>query len=166
MSRHKKFSSIGKILTEDVNNGTLYRTNRKITSIAVHCTFSPQYRGDTVYIIDDWHKERFGSGIGYHFFIDEQGRIFKGRWLDYKGAHVKGHNKHSIGIVRIGGQDGNGHQRHDANSLQIKSIQKLTHLLIKQYDLPSISILGHNEYPNVKKSCPLLNMNLIRNIVG
>jgi len=54
----------------------------------------------------------------------------------------------------------------DATPEQYKAIQKLTRLLIsdKMYQLSSSDILGHTEYPNVNKSCPLMNMNLVRNI--
>jgi len=156
MSRHIKFSSIGRDLTDEIKQGKLYKTNRKITSIGVHCTFSPQYRGDNVYTIDQWHRERWGSGIGYHFFIDEQGRTFKGRWLDYSGSHVKGYNRNSVGIVYLGGATKKMKQEYNANSIQVTAMKNLVKLLKQQYDLPSSKVLGHNEYPNVKKACPML----------
>ena len=165
MSRHKKFSSIGGDLTQEVNQGKTYKTTRKITSIAVHCSFSPQNRGDYAHTIDAWHMGRGWEGIGYHYVILEDGTIQKGRWVDYMGAHVKGHNLNSIGICRIGGMAKDGTAIHDATGPQIKAIRKLSHLLVNMYDLTVSDILGHTEYKNVNKSCPLLNMNLIRNIV-
>jgi len=167
MSRHEKFSSVGRDLTEEINKKETYKTNRKITSIAIHCSFSPQGRGDGANKIDEWHKERWGSGIGYHYVIDEMGRIAKGRWVDYPGAHVKGYNTNSIGICRIGGMREDGTAIFDATHMQIKALQKLTRLLISDnmYKLSPSDIFGHNEYPGVNKSCPLVNMNIIRNIV-
>lgn len=165
MSRHKKFSSIGRDLTEEVFNGSTYKTNRKVDTIVVHCSFSPQGRRDDAHTIDKWHKERWGSGIGYHYVVLEDGTIQKGRWADYIGSHAKGHNNGSLAICRIGGMGKDGAAIQDATNEQINSIRKLSKLLCKMYDLPYTSIRGHTELPGVNKSCPLMNMNLIRNFV-
>ncbi len=165
MSRAIKFSSIGRDLTKDVFSGHTYKTNkRKINKIAVHCSFSPQGRGDDAHTIDKWHKQRWGSksGIGYHYVVLGDGTIQKGRWVDAVGAHVKGHNSHSIGVCRIGGMDKHGKAVHDATKEQIKSIKKLTKLLVKLYDLEASDILGHTEFPDTNKSCPLMDMDEIR----
>ncbi len=165
--RHEQFSSIGRDLTNEIFKGTTYTTDRAIASIAIHCSFSPQGRGDDVHSIDKWHRERWGadSGCGYHYVVLEDGTIQKGRWVDYPGAHVKGRNYNTIAICRIGGMGKNGTALKDATNEQIHSIRKLAHLLTKEYELLITDIKGHNEYPNVNKSCPLMNMNLIRNIV-
>jgi N-acetylmuramoyl-L-alanine amidase len=164
--RSKRFSSIGNDLTEDVMNGITYRTDKRlIDSIAIHCSFSPQGRGDDAHSIDKWHIDRGWTGIGYHYVILEDGTIQKGRWVDSVGAHVRGNNSHSIGICRIGGMASDGTAILDATHEQIHSIRKLSHLLLKLYGLNIKDIKGHNEYQGVNKSCPLLNMNLIRNIV-
>lgn len=165
--RHEKFSSIGRDLTNEIFEGSTYTTDRAIASIAIHCSFSPQGRGDDAHTIDRWHRERWGedSGIGYHYVVLEDGTIQKGRWVDYPGAHVKGRNYNSIGIVRIGGMGKNGEAIRDATHEQINSIRKLAHLLKEAYELEVSDIKGHSEYPNVNKSCPMMNMNLIRNIV-
>lgn len=164
--RHKKFSSIGRNLTSEILTGETYKTNRKITSIAVHCSFSPQGRGDDAHTIDEWHKDRWGSGIGYHYVVLEDGTIQKGRWVDYAGAHVKNHNSHSIGICRIGGMGSEEQAVNDATYEQINSIRILCKLLIsdKMYKLLPNEIKGHNEYPGVNKACPLMDMNLIRSL--
>lgn len=167
MSRHKKFSSVGRDLTDEINNKSTYKTNRKITHISVHCSFSPQGREDDAKTIDEWHKKRWGSGIGYHYVILEDGTIQKGRWVDYAPAAVKGHNKGSIAICRIGGMGKDGVAVHDATHEQYYALQKLTRLLISDdmYSLSPSDIKGHREYAGVKKSCPLMNMDRIRNIV-
>jgi N-acetylmuramoyl-L-alanine amidase len=40
--------------------------------------------------------------IGYHFVIACNGAVFTGRSLDEVGAHVQGHNSHSVGICMTG----------------------------------------------------------------
>lgn len=48
--------------------------------------------------INQWHLERGWTGIGYHFYIRKDGRIYRGRPEWAVGAHAKGHNDKSIGI--------------------------------------------------------------------
>ena len=38
------------------------------------------------------------AGIGYHFFIDKEGKVFVGRPIDTKGAHNKAYNRNSVAI--------------------------------------------------------------------
>jgi N-acetylmuramoyl-L-alanine amidase len=52
--------------------------------------------------IERWHLERGFLAIGYHFVISQTGRIFRGRPVDRIGAHVKGHNRGTVGICLMG----------------------------------------------------------------
>lgn len=163
--RHEKFSSVGRDLTEEIFTGKTYKTDRKIDKVVVHCSFSPQGRDDDAHTIDKWHQDRWGSGIGYHYVVLEDGTIQKGRWVDHIGSHAKGHNKGSIAICRIGGMGKDGDAIRDITNEQINSIRTLAKLLVsdKMYGLPPDEIIGHGELEGVHKSCPLVNMNLIRN---
>lgn len=40
--------------------------------------------------------------IGYHYVIDRAGRIWQGRSIEYRGAHVSGQNERNLGIVLLG----------------------------------------------------------------
>lgn len=40
--------------------------------------------------------------IGYHYLIDPEGRIYEGRRLAWRGAHVAGLNDHKIGVCLLG----------------------------------------------------------------
>ena len=85
---------------------------REIKSIVIHCSDS-EWGG--VADIDRWHKERGWDGCGYHFVItngvtkahddykpEADGLIQNGRDVEKPGAHVRGHNKYSVGICLIG----------------------------------------------------------------
>lgn len=48
--------------------------------------------------VNRWHLERGWTGIGYHYYIRKDGRIYRGRPEWAVGAHAKGHNDKSIGI--------------------------------------------------------------------
>lgn len=52
--------------------------------------------------IDRWHKGNGWTGVGYHYVIRANGAVEKGRPDNKQGAHVLGHNHHSIGIVLTG----------------------------------------------------------------
>jgi peptidoglycan hydrolase-like protein with peptidoglycan-binding domain len=56
----------------------------------------------TVEDIDRWHKARGWVGIGYHFFIAKDGRIFRGRPEWAWGAQCPGFNDRSIGVCHEG----------------------------------------------------------------
>lgn len=45
-----------------------------------------------------WHKNNGWAGIGYHFFVRKDGSIYRGRPMQYVGAHAGGSNHDSIGI--------------------------------------------------------------------
>lgn len=91
---------------------------RLINLIVLHCSASP----NGVYVspqqVDAWHAApphnfhrdpaavaAFNSAlphIGYHWLITADGRRWPGRSSEEIGAHVYGHNAHSIGICMSG----------------------------------------------------------------
>lgn len=48
--------------------------------------------------INRWHLERGWTGIGYHYYIRKDGKIYRGRPEWAIGAHAQGVNAHSIGV--------------------------------------------------------------------
>lgn len=54
---------------------------------------------ETVEQIHEYHKnQKKWAGIGYHFYVRKDGRIYRGRPEDTVGAHASGNNSDSIGI--------------------------------------------------------------------
>ena len=72
---------------------------RKIKEIIIHCSATKEGRNFTVADIDRWHRERGLRCIGYHFVIYRDGSIHVGRAIEAVGAHCKGHNSISIGVL-------------------------------------------------------------------
>lgn len=68
--------------------------------LIIHCSDS-KYAKHGVEAIRQWHIERGWSDIGYHFVIERNGALKKGRDLDRVGAHTLGHNK-DIGLCLCG----------------------------------------------------------------
>lgn len=75
------------------------RVRRRINKIVIHYTASPDVSMKTIAY---WHRKRGFNGPGYHFGVRRNGNIEVGRSLARIGAHVKGHNTGTIGIVLPG----------------------------------------------------------------
>jgi len=58
-----------------------------------------------VYDIHRWHLSRGWSGIGYHFFVAKDGKVYRGRPENVMGAHVYRYNHRSLGICAEGNYD-------------------------------------------------------------
>ena len=126
---------------------------RKINKIIIHCSATPEGRNIDAATIDVWHKERGWSGIGYHYVIKLNGSIEYGRDINKTGAHVKNHNKGSIGICYIGGCDLTMEAKDTRTPEQKESLLLLLKTLKKLH--PEATIHGHNEFS--AKACPCFN---------
>ena len=127
---------------------------RSINEIIVHCSATREGQHIPVETIKKWHVEGRGwSDIGYHFYIELDGTIKKGRDIDRSGAHTKGHNKNSIGICYVGGCDSKMNPKDTRTPEQIKSMNQLVSKLKEKYNA---SVHGHNEFSS--KACPAFNV--------
>ena len=117
--------------------------------IVVHCSDSPQGRGDNAETIDRWHRERGWSEIGYNYVILEDGIVEEGRSLDKFGAHAKGYNDY-IGICLIGIDS--------FTEEQFISLAQLIIGLLEQFQLDTDTIKGHYEV-STYKTCPNFDVN-------
>ena len=75
----------------------------KVMYLILHCAATPEGKSFTAKDIDKMHKQRGFKKIGYHYVIDLDGTIEKGRAENEIGAHCIGYNSKSIGICYIGG---------------------------------------------------------------
>jgi N-acetylmuramoyl-L-alanine amidase len=124
---------------------------RPITRIIIHCTATPEGRHHTASEIDGWHKARGWSGIGYHWLIQLDGTIEKGRPESKQGAHVRGHNADSIGIVYVGGCDSDMKPKDTRTEAQKAALVCLMDDVLERY--PGATVHGHNEFDK-GKACP------------
>jgi N-acetylmuramoyl-L-alanine amidase len=126
---------------------------RQINKIIVHCTATPEGRDVSVDTIRKWHVEDNGwSDIGYHWVVTLSGAIEKGRPESRSGAHAKGFNKNSIGVVYVGGVDSAMKPKDTRTEGQKETLRCLLEDLKDRY--PNAEIIGHRDLPNVSKSCP------------
>lgn len=123
---------------------------RYIDKIIVHCSATPEGRDVSAATIDDWHKQRGWSGIGYHYVVSLDGTIEYGRDINKTGAHVKGHNKGSIGLCYVGGVDSDMNPKDTRTDEQKESLLLLIKTLKKMH--PGAEVYGHRDFST--KACP------------
>ena len=124
---------------------------RTINKIILHCTATPEGRHTTVEDIRLWHKAQGWSDIGYHYVVYLDGSIHTGRPIEVAGAHTKGLNKNSIGVVYIGGIDAMNFKPKDTRTeKQKESLDCLLNELLGTYK--GATLHGHNEF--AAKACP------------
>jgi N-acetylmuramoyl-L-alanine amidase len=127
---------------------------RHINKLIVHCTASPDYMDIGRNEIDLWHRARGWSGIGYHYVVRRNGEIEKGRPDIKVGAHARGANTESIGIVWVG--------TNTPSPEQESALISLVHYLMGKYNIKNENVLGHREAVVTDKTCPNLNMDRFR----
>ena len=125
---------------------------REIRYIVIHATATPSSMDIGVDEVRSWHKARGWSDIGYHYLIRRSGALEVGRSEELAGAHVKGYNSKSIGIVYVGGTGANGSAEDNRTDSQDITLANLLVHLHKKY--PKAVLRGHRDFPNVKKACP------------
>ena len=115
---------------------------RTINMIVIHCSATEDGRDYSVRTITKWHKARGFRTIGYHFLVQLDGKISKGRKIAETGAHARGYNTNSIGICYVGGLKNK--KSFDTRTLsQIHSIRGLVTALKSLFDIDRI--VGHRD---------------------
>lgn len=132
---------------------------KRVKYIIIHHTHT---KTDSVKKLREFHtKVKKWEDIGYHWVIGNKsnltrdGKIYKARHEKFVGAHVYRHNKNSIGIALIGNLD-----TQKPSKKQMLSLKKLIRQKIKEYNIQIKNIKGHNEFKNVKKTCPGKNFDM------
>ena len=115
---------------------------RKLNEIVIHCLATEQGKEISVKQITKWHKNRGFRDIGYHFVIHIDGKIERGRPLAVMGAHAKGHNRNSVGIVYVGGLI-NRSPADTRTVPQIHALRGLTEALKSAFNI--VKVVGHRD---------------------
>jgi hypothetical protein len=135
---------------------------RHVNEIIVHCSATQpnwmhgQPLKAKVNEIRRWHRARGWSDIGYHYVIDRDGKISVGRPVEKTGAHVKGHNRGTIGVCLLGGHGSFADDEFSDNFTiaQEKALRSFLDDLKRKYQITKVS--GHNQY--APKACPGFNV--------
>ena len=98
--------------------------------------------------IHSWHKNQGWAGIGYHYFIRKDGKIYKGRPDNAVGSHCLGHNKDTLGICFEG-----AYNEETMPQAQIQAGRELISYLKAKYNISSVK--RHKDLNNT--DCPGAN---------
>lgn len=129
----------------------------KVQKIILHCAATPEGKNFTAADINRIHIQRGFRKIGYHYVIDLDGTVEKGREENENGAHTIGYNSKALGICYIGGVAKDGKTPKDTRTeAQKVSLYKLLKELIEKYNLTLDDVHGHYEFAN--KACPSFKM--------
>jgi len=134
------------------------KLNREVHSVFVHCSDSDRPEHDSWKVVDEWHKDRGWSGIGYHYFIKKDGTIEKGRDLEEIPAAQIGHNTGSIAIC-LHGRDISKFKEE-----QYESLRNICIAINNAYkDEKKIRYRGHREVES-GKTCPVFDYKMVLNL--
>lgn len=118
-----------------------------ITHLVMHysATFYDQDIG--VSEIRRWHLARGFSDTGYHYVIRLSGALEIGRSPETRqGAHVRGHNRDTIGVCVVGGllrSSGPTRGLDTRNTAQIQAQIELINKLLSRH--PGAEVVGHRD---------------------
>jgi hypothetical protein len=127
-----------------------------MTTIVVHHSALPLRDGPLEIQKKHMEIKKFAD-IGYHYLIDENGKIYEGRNLHVRGAHTGGYNTGAIGIVLLG-----NFEETEPSDEQIQNLILLSNCLRKEYKITHIA--GHRDFQPEETVCP--GKNLEEMIIG
>ena len=125
-------------------NGSFKRRNSTDEIILHHAEASRA----SVEEVNRWHLERGWTGIGYHFYIRKDGKVYRGRPEWAVGAHAQGHNSRAIGICCEG-----SYMRETMPAAQLNALKELIRTLMAKY--PGAKLLRHKDVNST--DCPGTN---------
>jgi len=89
---------------------------------------------------DDVHRAHLANGwagIGYHFFVRKDGRVYRGRPITKVGAHTQGYNSQSVGVCFEG-----NFEVESMSDAQLQSGRELVAYLRQMYPLAQLKKHG------------------------
>lgn len=124
---------------------------RKIKEIIIHCTACRPNK--TPQAIKQEHiRDNGWKDVGYHFLIDSEGHVWRGRDVSEVGAHCTGRNTNSIGIAYIGGLNIDNKPANTMTRAQMVAMFQLLEVLKMAFNIDNDNVRLHNEFAN--KACP------------
>ena len=133
---------------------------REIDTVVIHCSATRAKWMETAGIkaktdeIRRWHvEEKKYDDVGYHWLIDRDGSIARGREPEIQGAHAGPQwNRRSLGICLIGGYGCSANDRF-ADHFTAPQNQELRRLIGEMKEIHGeLNVIGHNDVAN--RECP------------
>ena len=141
-----------------ISNNIFIKPKRFVNKVFLHCSANSNPKWG-INELRESHLARGFSDIGYHYFIDFEGNLFKCRPLEKIPAAQKGYNTGSIAICLHGGQN----NKDDFTKEQHKTLAELCEYINNVYE-NKITFHGHCEVDE-HKFCPVFDYQQILNLV-
>jgi hypothetical protein len=141
------FGRLGEIFAVTIHHSAGPRATSKAKAQELHRAYHAQHKAQ------DW------GGIGYHWSMDDRGRFYRLRPIEFKGAHTGGHNTGNVGVMV--------HGNYDRDRLTWKQRQSIKWLfrggflvLTGQPEAEIALVRGHQEWPGPTNAtaCPGKNL--------
>lgn len=124
--------------------------------IVVHCSATGPDHDIGAYEIDEWHRKRGFTSIGYNYVIRRDGRVEAGRPEGEELSHAKGFNKSAIAVCVVGGVSTTGAPVANFTTKQWRSLRVFVEWMKLKYQ--QADLLGHRDLPGVLKDCPCFDV--------
>lgn len=118
---------------------------RPVDLIVIHCSATKETVDYTFEQCKKDHRARGFNTCGYHRFISKDGTVHIGRSFDVAGAHVAGHNQHSIGICYEGGLDSRGNAKDTRTEAQREAMLNCINEALVYSEHNARRIVGHRD---------------------
>jgi N-acetyl-anhydromuramyl-L-alanine amidase AmpD len=101
--------------------------------------------------IKRYHVSLGWGNIAYHYFIDSQGKLRRGRNERTVGTHTRANNMNfqSLGVCVAG-----NFNIEKPTQTQLKTLEQVLNSLSTKYKISKENILGHREVPYAATECP------------
>lgn len=100
--------------------------------------------------IHNTHLKNGWAGIGYHYYIRKDGKVYQGRPVQYVGSHCQGNNSCAIGVCLEG-----DFRKEKPTTEQIQSAKELVIHIRKMFP-KATRILNHKDlFPT---QCPVVDL--------
>jgi hypothetical protein len=142
-----------------------------ISAVTIHHSAGPRAvnKAKAIELHKAYQKQHISQGfrdIGYHWSMDDKGRFYQLRSVEFKGAHVGGWNTGNVGIMIHGNYEIN-----ELTPAQKDSLKWLFnggfYVLTGERERDIALVRGHYEWPNNATACPGKNvmqrLNYLRN---
>ena len=104
-----------------------------------------------VRFIQDFHQNGRGwNDVGYHFLVDAEGRVFRGRPVDVVGAHVKDDNSGNVGVSFMGTH--HPPFNHPVTAEELEASVRIGRWLEAEYGVKPETYKGHRD--RGQSDCP------------
>jgi N-acetylmuramoyl-L-alanine amidase len=135
------FGPLGEVYAVTVHHSAGPRAPTKAKAQELHRAYHRQ------------HREQGWGGIGYHWSMDDLGRFYRLRPIQFKGAHTAGFNTGNPGLMIHGNYD-----RDRLTNAQKESLKWLFRgglvVLLGEREREIALVRGHREWPNNPTACP------------